>query len=76
MLNLQQIVGSTRRLATGMAIASAVLLSGCGQKGPLYLPTGEAAAARATLPQTLNPVAPASAPVETGTGTANPAPRP
>jgi predicted small lipoprotein YifL len=52
------------------------LLSGCGQKGPLYMPTGESAAARATLPQTLNPVPAASAPTETGTGTANPAPRP
>ena len=54
----------------------AVFLAACGQKGPLYLPTGEAAAARATLPQTLNPVPAASAPTETGTGTANPAPRP
>jgi predicted small lipoprotein YifL len=59
-----------------MAMGTLMLLSGCGQKGPLYLPTGEAAAARATLPQTLNPVPPTSAPVETGTGTANPAPRP
>lgn len=54
----------------------AVFLAACGQKGPLYLPTGEAAAARATLPQTLNPVPAASAPTESGAGTANPAPRP
>lgn len=54
----------------------AIFLAACGQKGPLYLPSGEAAAARATLPQTLNPVPPASAPTESGTGTANPAPRP
>lgn len=54
----------------------AVFLAACGQKGPLYLPTGEAAAARATLPQSVNPVPAASAPTETGTGTANPAPRP
>ena len=59
-----------------MAFASTTLLSGCGQKGPLYLPTGETAAARATLLQSLNPAPAASAPVETGTGTANPAPRP
>ncbi|WP_236589866.1 lipoprotein [Ramlibacter aurantiacus] len=28
---------------------------GCGQKGPLVLPTGEAAVGRATLPETLLP---------------------
>ena len=39
------------------------------------MPTGPAAANRATLPQTLNPATPASTPVESGTGTANPAPR-
>jgi predicted small lipoprotein YifL len=53
----------------------ALLLAACGQKGALYMPTGEAAANRATLPQTLNPAMPASTPVESGTGTANPAPR-
>jgi predicted small lipoprotein YifL len=76
MLNVQQIVGSASRLTLVMAMGTVVLLSGCGQKGPLYLPTGEAAAGRATLPQTLNPVPAASAPTESGTGTANPAPRP
>ncbi|WP_341686829.1 lipoprotein [Limnohabitans sp.] len=35
--------------------AIAVLLTGCGQKGPLVLPSGAEAAHRATLPQTLNP---------------------
>jgi predicted small lipoprotein YifL len=34
---------------------AAAMLSGCGQKGPLYLPTEPAAAQRATLPQTLDP---------------------
>jgi predicted small lipoprotein YifL len=58
------------------AVAGTVLLAACGQKGPLYLPTGEAAAARATLPQTLNPTPPPSAVTNTGTGQANPAPRP
>jgi predicted small lipoprotein YifL len=53
-------------------------LVACGQKGPLFLPTGEAAAGRATLTETLAPetlrpaqapAAPASAPP---TGTASP----
>lgn len=57
-----------------LAVGGVAALMGCGQKGALYLPTGEAAAGRATLPQTLNPAGPASAP--TGTGTANPVPRP
>jgi predicted small lipoprotein YifL len=41
-----------RRLVAAGALA---LLSACGQKGPLFLPSGEAAAGRATLPQTLSP---------------------
>jgi predicted small lipoprotein YifL len=55
-------------------LVSVLLLSGCGQKGSLYLPVGEAAAGRATLPQTLapgtavDPSNPASAP----TGAASP----
>jgi predicted small lipoprotein YifL len=69
----RQILDSTLALA---AIAGTALLSACGQKGPLFLPTGEAAATRATLPQTLNPTPPASAVTNTGTGAANPAPRP
>lgn len=31
----------------------AVLVAGCGQKGPLFIPATPAAAQRATLPQTL-----------------------
>ena len=64
------------------AAAAAFLLAGCGQRGPLYLPTGEAAANRATLPQTLSgrggtappaePGASAPAPVTPPTGVANP----
>ena len=55
------------------ASLSGALLAGCGQKGPLFLPTGEVAAGRASLPQTLRPTAvepanPASAP----TGAAQP----
>nr|WP_255520278.1 lipoprotein [Ramlibacter aurantiacus] len=38
-----------------LALAMAALLMGCGQKGPLVLPTGEAAVGRATLPETLLP---------------------
>ena len=68
-----QILDSALALAV---LAGSALLAGCGQKGPLFLPSGEAAATRATLPQTLNPVPPASAVTNTGTGQANPAPRP
>ncbi|WP_137896875.1 lipoprotein, partial [Ramlibacter sp. 2FC] len=50
MLKRPQILASAFALAAG-----AVVLSGCGQKGPLYLPTEPAAAQRATLPQTLIP---------------------
>ena len=73
----------TRRVRSILDSACRVLplvalfaLGACGQKGPLYLPTGEAAANRATLPQTLNPAPPASAATSSGTGTANPVPRP
>jgi predicted small lipoprotein YifL len=52
----------------------AMLLGACGQKGSLFIPAGDAAAARATFPETLSPAAvlpgsPASAPP---TGTASP----
>ena len=33
-----------------------MVLSGCGQKGPLYLPTDAAGAQRATLIETLTPL--------------------
>jgi predicted small lipoprotein YifL len=60
--------------------AAALLLVACGQRGPLYLPTGPEAANRATLPQTLAPstaVVPARASSAPGaatppTGTAAP----
>jgi predicted small lipoprotein YifL len=57
-------------------LISVLLLAGCGQKGALYLPTGDAGAGRATLPQTLRPgtaVEPAN-PASTPTGVANPIP--
>ncbi|WP_431151950.1 LPS translocon maturation chaperone LptM [Acidovorax facilis] len=58
MLKASQILVRTLVLA-----ASAAALAGCGQRGPLYLPSSPAAAQRATLPQTLTP----------GVGTASPA---
>ncbi|MEO6623676.1 MAG: lipoprotein [Burkholderiaceae bacterium] len=48
MLRIRQILVSVLVLAV-----SAAELAGCGQKGPLVLPTEPAAAQRATLPQTL-----------------------
>ncbi|MCJ0764980.1 LPS translocon maturation chaperone LptM [Variovorax terrae] len=56
MLNAPQILVSAIALA-----ASAAALSGCGQKGALFLPTGPAAAQRATLPETLRPRLPGEA---------------
>jgi predicted small lipoprotein YifL len=50
MLNVRQILVS----AIGLC-ALGVGLSGCGLKGPLYLPTDPAAAQRATLPEVLTP---------------------
>ncbi|MES2531067.1 MAG: lipoprotein [Pseudomonadota bacterium] len=50
MLNVRQI------LVIGASLtALGVGLSGCGLKGPLYLPTDPAASQRATLPQVLTP---------------------
>ena len=75
MLNVLQILvrvsGARLVLAAGVVGA----LAGCGLKGPLYLPTGEVAASRATLPQSLAPASAASAPAM-GAGTANPASNP
>lgn len=71
-------------LKVSQILVSAILLpllSACGQKGDLYLPTSPAAQNRATLPQTLSPggtptsPAPAASqptPGGTGTGTAAP----
>jgi predicted small lipoprotein YifL len=50
MLRMRQILVSAGILAVG-----AVVLTGCGQKGALFIPTEPAAAQRATLPQTLRP---------------------
>jgi predicted small lipoprotein YifL len=37
-------------------VGGAAVLSACGQRGPLVLPTTPASAGRATLHQTLNPL--------------------
>jgi len=58
MLKVHQILVS----ALGLVVFG-VGLSGCGQRGPLYLPTEPAAANRATLPDLIRPGSPA--PTET-----------
>lgn len=50
MLKVHQILVS----ALGLVVAG-VGLAGCGQRGPLYLPTEPAAANRATLPDLIRP---------------------
>jgi predicted small lipoprotein YifL len=51
MLKAPQIL--VRSIALAACAASLAALAGCGQKGPLYLPTDPAARDRATLPETL-----------------------
>jgi predicted small lipoprotein YifL len=67
-----QILVSACGIRLVLAASVVVALAACGQKGPLYLPAGEAAAARATLPQTLVPTRPASAPPATGAASPTP----
>ena len=43
-------------LTIAAGICALCLVSGCGQKGGLYLPTDPAARNRATLPQTVSPI--------------------
>ena len=76
--------GRAARGAAWLALLAAA--TGCGQRGPLYLPTEPAAANRATLPQVLTPGGPPTAPApplqpapapqptprSSGTGTADP----
>ena len=74
-----QILVTHRWVRLGLATVVVALLAACGQKGTLFLPKGEAAAGRATLPETLSPanatVPPASAQTPP-MGQANPVPRP
>jgi hypothetical protein len=76
---LQILVSASSRRAL-LGVCALFLLGGCGQKGPLYLPTGEAASGRATLPEILAPsstaIVPSPAASSPPTGTAVPAPRP
>ncbi|NKE66489.1 lipoprotein [Ramlibacter sp. RBP-2] len=72
MLNVPEILVSTAARRLVLAAVVVGTLAGCGQRGPLFLPTEPAAAQRATLPQTLSPARAASAPPS---GTATPAPR-
>jgi predicted small lipoprotein YifL len=77
---LQILVSASLRRAL-LAACAAALLGACGQKGPLMLPKGEAAAGRASLPETLAPSTTAVTPTPAASqppagGTAVPAPRP
>ena len=55
-------------LVRGMALlAAALALAGCGQRGPLYLPTDAAAAQRASLPQSLKNSLPGTSPAQAPT---------
>jgi predicted small lipoprotein YifL len=72
MLDVSQILVRPRGWRFLLAAGVVGALAGCGLKGPLYLPTGDVAAARATLPQSLAPD-PAASAAGTGTGAANPA---
>jgi predicted small lipoprotein YifL len=78
MLRVFQILVSLPLRRVALAGGVVALLVACGQKGPLLLPSGEAAAGRATLTETLArpvvPASPASAP--STTGTAKPIPTP
>ncbi|RGE41596.1 hypothetical protein DZC30_18100 [Comamonas testosteroni] len=51
MLKANQIL--VRSIALAACAASLAALSGCGQRGPLYLPSDPAAQGRATLPESL-----------------------
>lgn len=48
-----QPVPTGARGAAARVLAASLLLAGCGQQGPLYIPDTPAAQQRATLPQTL-----------------------
>jgi len=72
MLYVLQILVRASRCRLVLAAGVVGALAGCGLKGPLYLPSGDVAAARATLPRSLAPD-PAASAASTGTGAANPA---
>ena len=77
MSGVLQILVSRPVHGLALALVAAALLAGCGQKGALYLPSGEAAIGRVTLPESLKPapstaVAPAPAASSPTTGIAAP----
>jgi predicted small lipoprotein YifL len=79
MFGVHQILVSARPRRRPALLALVVLLAACGQRGPLFLPTGEAAAGRASLPDVLSPTGSGTATVPSTaasslppTGTANP----
>ena len=65
--------GLKAALTVGAWLVVATQIAGCGQKGPLFIPTDPTAQNRATLSETIRPAAatppasPASAPPATGT---------
>ncbi len=72
----KSILVSPLRLRCAAALLALGGLAACGQKGDLYLPTGEAARGRATLPQVLMPgstAAPAAPGPTSSTSPASPA---
>ena len=52
----------SRRVAGLVLALCTVVLGACGQKGALFMPSGPAAANRATLPETLRPAGTTTAP--------------
>ena len=80
MFDVFQILVVRRVASLALALIVVGASAGCGQKGKLYLPQGEAAKDRATLPEIISPTSPAAAAASspapvTPTGQANPAPR-
>ena len=77
MSGVLQILVSAPALRAASLAGALALLGACGQKGPLVLPTGEAAAGRASLPETLSPSSTAVTPARAASavppsGTASP----
>jgi hypothetical protein len=55
MFGVHQILVSASWRRLSLVAAGVVLLAACGQKGPLFLPKGEAASGRATLGDIISP---------------------
>ncbi|WP_395687368.1 LPS translocon maturation chaperone LptM [Caenimonas koreensis] len=77
MLDVFQILVTRRPAQLVLALIVVASLTACGQKGKLYLPQGEAAKDRATLPEIISPSrAPATSTPATSASAASPAPAP